>query len=156
MNNCCCIDSKTFEIINNKKGFVVDSKLAKTISILNKKGYYVDMCNVAKISVPFMIADLIHNLIEEKVLDINIYNEKVKKAIKYVDVESTMIIFKDNYKFDELPKGYILHNNIIFYRLSILKDSERITFKSLIELDHELTKSLNDLQDWAEKLQSIV
>lgn len=155
-NNYCCIDSSTFEIINNKNVFVVDSKLAKTISILNKKGYYVDMCNVAKISRAFMITDLVHNLIKEKVLDISIYSEKIKKAIKYVDVESTMIIFKDNHKFDELPNGYVLHDNTIFYCLSILKDNERITFKSLVELDHELTTSLNDLQDWAEKLQSIV
>ena len=76
----------------------------------------------------------------------------IKKAIKYAASESTMIIFKDNYKFDELPNGYEIHDNCIFYYLTILKDTETISFKSLVELDHELNKSLKDLEEWAKKL----
>ena len=147
-----CLDNKTFEIIDSKNLIIVDSKLAKTISILNKKGYYVDMFSIAKIGNPFRISDVIHNLIEEKVLDIDNHNDKIKKAIKYAASESTIIIFKDNYKFDELPNGYEIHDNRIFYYLTILKDTETISFKSLVELDHELNKSLKDLEEWAEKL----
>ncbi len=151
-----CLDNKTFEIIDSKNLIIVDSKLAKTISILNKKGYYVDMFSVAKIGNPFRISDVIHNLIEEEVLDISNHNEKIKKAIKYAASESTMIIFKENYEFDELPNGYEIHDNCIFYYLTILKDTENISFKSLVELENELTKSINDLQNWAEKLPSII
>ena len=67
-----------------------------------------------------------------------------------------MIIFKENYEFDELPNGYEIHDNCIFYYLTILKDTENISFKSLVELENELTKSINDLQNWAEKLPSII
>ena len=151
-SNYVCLDNKTFEIIDSKNLIIVDSKLAKTISILNKKGYYVDMFSIAKIGNPFRISDVIHNLIEEKILDIDNHNDKIKKAIKYAASESTMIIFKDNYKFDELPNGYEIHDNCIFYYLTILKDTETISFKSLVELDHELNKSLKDLEEWAEKL----
>ena len=147
-----CLDNKTFEIIDSKNLIIVDSKLAKTISILNKKGYYVDMFSIAKIGNPFRISDVIHNLIEEKILDIDNHNDKIKKAIKYAASESTMIIFKDNYKFDELPNGYEIHDNCLFYYLTILKDTETISFKSLVELDNELNKSLKDLEEWAEKL----
>ena len=151
-SNYVCLDNKTFEIIDSKNLIIVDSKLAKTISILNKKGYYVDMFSIAKIGNPFRISDVIHNLIEEKILDIDNHNDKIKKAIKYAASESTMIIFKDNYKFDELPNGYEIHDNCIFYYLTILKDTETISFKSLVELDHELNKSLKDLEEWAKKL----
>lgn len=147
-----CLDNKTFEIIDSKNLIIVDSKLAKTISILNKKGYYVDMFSIAKIGNPFRISDIIHNLIEEKILDIDNHNDKIKKAIKYAASESTMIIFKDNHEFDELPNGYEIHDNCLFYYLTILKDTETISFKSLVELDHELNKSLKDLEEWAEKL----
>ena len=147
-----CLDNKTFEIIDSKNLIIVDSKLAKTISILNKKGYYVDMFSIAKIGNPFRISDVIHNLIEEKILDIDNHNDKIKKAIKYAASESTMIIFKDNYKFDELPNGYEIHDNCLFYYLTILKDTKTISFKSLVELDHELNKSLKDLEEWAEEL----
>jgi len=151
-----CLDNKTFEIIDSKNIIIVESKLAKTISILNQKGYYVDMFSVAKISNPFKISDAIHNLIEDKILDIDNHNERIKKAIKYAASESTMIIFKENYKFDELPEGYEAHDNRMFYYLTILKNTETISFKSLVELDHELDKSLKDLEEWAEKLPRII
>ena len=68
-----CLDNKTFEIIDSKNLIIVDSKLAKTISILNKKGYYVDMFSIAKIGNPFRISDVIHNLIDLKII-INLMN----------------------------------------------------------------------------------
>ena len=150
-----CLNSETFEIQEDNKFIAVDSRLARAISTLNKKGYYVDMFSVAKISNPFKISDVIHNLIEEKVLDINNHNDKIKKAIKYAASESTMIVFKDSYKFNELPDGYKIHDNRIVYYLTILNDTETISFKSLVELDHELDKSLKDLEEWAESLPKI-
>ena len=151
-----CLDNKTFEIMDNKNLMIVDSKLAKTISILNKKGYYIDKFNVAKKSQSYIIFDLINNLTKEKVLDTENNPKKIKKSIKYVDCESTMIIFKENYKFNKLPDGYKLYDNKIFYLLSILKDTEELSFKSLEELDDEFNKSIIDLQNWAEKLPSII
>ena len=147
-----CLNSETFEIQKDNKFVAVDSRLARAISILNKKGYHVDMFSCAKISKPFMISSIIHNLIEEELLNIEDDNEKIKKAIKYDDVESTIIIFKENYKFDKLPNGYKLHDNRIFYYLSILKDTEKISFKSVVELDKELNNSISELEKWAENL----
>ena len=151
----CCLNSKTFEIIDNKNYIAVDCKLANIISMLNKKGYFIDMFSTAKISKPYIISDLIHNLIKEKILDINKYKEKIIKIIKYDDVECTIIAFKKNYKFDNLPNGYKKIDNRLFYYLSVLKNENDFSFKTIVELDNELNNSINDLATWVLNLPSI-
>ena len=63
-NNICIINATTFEIAEIENSFNVSKKLGKTISILNKKGYYTESCCKATLSNPFMISHIIHNLIE--------------------------------------------------------------------------------------------
>ena len=100
-----------------------------------------------------MIGAPIHDLIEEKLLNINDGTKDiVKKIIKQYDYESTLIIFKEAYKFDILPNGYGLHDRYLSYTLSILEDNEDIKFKSLVVLDQEHNKSLKSLEEWANNL----
>ena len=150
-----CLNSKTFDIDEREDIIPVDKQLAKTISILNKKGYYTEMFNRARISKPFLIGAIIHDLVEEELLEINDdTKDKIKNIIKQSDYESTLIIFKEEYKFNNLPKGYKLIGKELSYNLSTLKDSEDIEIKTLLELDKEHNNSLNYLEEWANKLSN--
>ena len=71
-----------------------------------------------------------------------------------VDCEETFIIFKEKYSFDTLPKNYKIINKSLVYVLSILKDSDNIETKTLLELDEELKISLQSLEDWAMSLKT--
>ena len=148
-----CLNSKTFEIEGRNDIIPVDNQLANTISILNQKGYYIDMFNRARISKPFLTGAIIHDLVEEKLLDINDdTKDKIKRIIKQYDYESTLIVFKEEYKFNNLPNGYELFGKHLAYNLSTLENSNGIKFKSLVDLDHEHNKSLKNLEEWAKKL----
>lgn len=150
-----CLNSKTFDIEEREYIIPVDNQLAKTISILNKKGYYTEMFSRARISKPFLIGAIIHDLVEEELLEINDNTkDKIKNIIKQSDYESTLIIFKEEYKFNNLPKGYKLIGKELSYNLSTLKDAEDIKIKTLLELDKEHNNSLNYLEEWANKLSN--
>ena len=155
-DNNVLINKESFEIENNENGFIVDDALTKTISILNKKGYYTEVCKLADIQKPFLIGLLIHELIEEKLLELSEETvEKIKKIIKNADYESTIILFKKNYDFKCLPSGYKLNGRCLQYNLSILKESADIALKTLIELDNENVNSIDLLETWAINLPSI-
>lgn len=150
-----CLNSTTFDIEERKDIIPVDEQLAKAISILNKKGYYTETFSRAKITKPFLMGAIIHDLIEEKLLEINAdTKDKIKNIIKDSDYESTLIIFKEEYKFDNLPDGYKFSGKELIYNLSTLEKSDDIRFKSLVDLDHEHNKSLKDLEEWANRLQN--
>ena len=128
--------------------------LKKTITILNENGYHTEAYNKASISKIFVIRDMINELINEKLLEIdNDTKNNIKTIIKKHCYDFTFIIFKEKYKFHNLPKNYKLINNTnLVYELSGLKDSEKICFKTIKELDKELQDSLDVLEKWAEQL----
>ena len=99
------MNKNTFETVEDSNLIAIDSQLAKTISILNKKGYYVKLCSRARLSKPFLITDLIYNLQSKNLL---IINEENKKIIDQLDYESTLIIFKKKYVFNNIPKNFKL------------------------------------------------
>ena len=74
-----CLNSKTFEIEENNIIIPVDRQLAKAISTLNQKGYYVEMFNKATIATPFSIGSIIYELTEQQLLNIN---DSTKNKIK--------------------------------------------------------------------------
>ena len=148
-----CLNSKTFDIEESEDIIPIDEQLAKIISVLNKKGYYTEMCSSAKISKPFLMGAIIHELVEEELLEINDdTRDKIKNIIKRYDYESTLIIFKEEYGFDNLPNGFQLFGKILSYNLFALEDSEDIRIKTLIELDKEHNNSLKLLDEWINKL----
>lgn len=148
-----CLNSKTFNIEKREDIIPIDEQLAKTISTLNKKGYYTEMCSRARISKPFLMGAIVHDLIEEKLLEINNdTKDKIKNIIKQSDYESTIIIFKEEYNFNNLPNCYKLIGKELIYNLSTLEECDDIRFKSLVDLDHEHNKSLKDLEEWANRL----
>lgn len=149
------LNGKTFDIEVREDIIPVDKQLAKTISTLNKKGYYTEMYSIARISKPFLIGAIIHDLVEVELLEINDdTKDRIKNIIKQSDYESTLIIFKEEYKFNNLPKGYKLIDKELIYNLSTLRDSADIKIKTLLELDKEHNSSLKLLEEWANKLSN--
>ena len=53
-----CLNSKTFDIEERKDIILVDKQLAKSISILNKKGYYTETFCRARITTPFLMSEI--------------------------------------------------------------------------------------------------
>lgn len=155
LSNYVCLKNNSFDL--DDKCFAVDKQLAKTIEILNKKGYYTEICSKASIFHAFLVSNIFHDLMEEKLIIVDKQTkEKLINLINHFDYESTIILFKEKYPFEYLPKGYKLFDKNLDYNLSILKTDKAIKFKSLIELEKELNKSLKLLESWAEKLPNII
>lgn len=151
------INKSNFEIVKENNFIVVDKNLAKTISILNKKGYYVEACNKASVSNSLLISNLINDLLTKNLL---VIGDEAKKIIKKVDCETTFIIFKNKYNFKTLPKRFHLVStdteSHLYFNLCALKKRNNIELKSLIELQKENEESLTDLEIWAKKLPNNV
>lgn len=151
------INKSDFDKEKENNFVVVDKRLAKTISILNKKGYYVEACNKARVSNSLLIVNLINGLLAKKLL---IMCDETKKIIKKLDCETTFIIFKNKYNFKTLPKRFHLVStdtkSHLYFNLCALKKTDNVELKSLIELQKEDNESLNDLENWAKKLPNNV
>lgn len=154
MKDSVLIDKQNFAIEEIDNKVVVDKALARTISLLNQKGYYVEMASKAKISIPLTISDFMQSLFSEKLLEVNDETEaKLKKVLNLFGFSSTLIIFKDTYEFNNLPEGFkLIKNDLLFYDLNILKNSDGFEIKSAIELDKENQLSLQLLEEWAYSL----
>ena len=133
-----------------------DEIITEIINILKDKGYKIKSYRIARINQPFVISNIINDLVDNKLLEIKADNtEKVKKVIKNSDYEGSHITFEKAYDFSTLPAGYHLINDTLMYNLSILKDTNDIQFKSLVELDNELNESLIILEKWVRELPQI-
>lgn len=149
------LNNKTFDIEYIDDVIPIENEMVDIISILNKKGYYTEMYSRAKLSSLLLISYLINNLIDKKLLNIDESNkDKIKEVINQNDYEATIIIFKEEYKFANLPKGFNLIGKDLYYNLSILKDTEEIKFKSLSELDEENKNSIKLLKEWVSSLDN--
>lgn len=147
------LNAKTFEIENQENLISVETSLAKTVSLLNKKGYHVDTCSNAKISTPFFIGSLVQGLIDENILKINNLNKnKIRKVIQQNDYEAIILNFEKNYRFPKLPKGFTLIKGVLIYSLSTFSDDNDIKFKTIMELDNERKESIKRLEEWANNL----
>ncbi len=152
-----CLNSKTFEIEKELEIIPVDNQLATTLSILNKKGYYTEMFSRARITKPFLVGTIIHDLREQGLITITDQTRNViKNIIKQSDYESTLITFKEKYKFDNLPDGFKLIDKDLVYYLEVLKNHDDIELKTLVELDQEHHQSIKNLEKWAGDLPNIL
>lgn len=120
---------------------------------LRKKGYIPENYYLARITKVFQGSSLIHELISNKLLEINDQNqEKLKEILEKNIYETTYITFKEKYNFKNLPDNYFLTEKTLMYSLSPVKDTNNITFKTLLELDEELKNSIINLKTWVNKL----
>ena len=149
------INTKTFDIINDDTIVSVDRSLARSISILNKKGYYTEHANLAKITTLFSITNLLYELKQNNLINIKNNEQTIKNIIESTIHEATSIMFKENYIFSNIPEGFIYDHNTLFYFIIVLKDSDNIEFKELLEMDKEREKSIQLLEEWANSLPEI-
>ena len=98
LSNYVCLKNDSFDL--DDKCFAVDKQLAKTIEILNKKGYYTEICSKASIFHAFLVSNIFHDLMEEKLIIVDKQTkEKLINLINHFDYESTIILFKEKYPF---------------------------------------------------------
>lgn len=152
-NNYLFLNNKNYEIENIEDITAIDEKLINIISILNKKGYHTLCESKARISKPYVIGCIINDLINKNLLDIS-SNEIIVDIIKKHDLESIVIIFDNNYKFNNLPNEFDYVSNSLICTLSCLKDN-KLDFKTIDELNNELDRHLNDLEQWAKNIINI-
>lgn len=149
------LNTKTFDIINDDTLVSVDRGLARSISILNKKGYYTVHANLAKITTLFSITNLLYELKQSNLININNNKQNIKNIIESTIHVSTSIMFKEDYHFSNVPEGFINNHNTLSYFINVLKDSDNIEFKELLEMDKEREKSIEILEEWANSLPEI-
>lgn len=132
---------------------LIDEDFLEIIRILREKGYCVEYYHRANLDRVFIISNLIHDLESAKVLEIKENSiDKIREVIKASDYETTSLTFKEAYDFSLLPAGFIMINKCLITNLSILKDSTKLEFKSLVELDKELKESIEILKEWAQNV----
>lgn len=133
MDRCYFIDKKTFEIYEEHPDvFTCDPMIARTISTLNKLGY--------------MTLASCEGHYEIKEYDVSYPKEKMVTGI--------YILFKENYKFPNLPEGFEVDeldgktdlSHIIYYYDASGNHKNRIDFEKRKE------KYCKLLEEWAMNL----
>lgn len=159
MDNYYFIDNKTFKVYeDNPYGFSCDKKIAYAVALLNKKGYIT----LASCEGHYEIGYL-----EQLNVDLD-FLEKVKDDKRYIIKEirddgfdvwvekvitSIYVLFKERYKFDYLPEGFIQDENdktIIRHTIEFYNDIGKRRRQQ--EVEDEIDKYCNILKDWVELL----
>lgn len=80
ISNYVCLNTKSFEIDTREDIVAVAESMVNIVSMLNKKGYYTEICSKPNISKPDLLKSMIDELIKEKLLEVNDdTKEKIKK-----------------------------------------------------------------------------
>lgn len=132
MDRCYFIDKETFEVYEeHPKVFSCDPHIAEAVSILNKLGYYT----LASCEGHYEI----------KEFDVSYPKEKMRTSI--------YILFQDQYKFPNIPEGFILEalEDKILIEHSINYFDKDIYIKRS-EFEKEKSKYIYILNKWAKGL----
>lgn len=149
------INKNNYEIIDDI--IEVDSLIAKTISILNQKGYNTLYCCSGHVKDP-----RVYEKYQIKINEMSDFPDSyiVDKTDEYYTVlkpysfTSTYIKFDKDYKFNILPNGFtidednVLEKIIEFYDNGIKRKSN--------EIQEEINKTNEELLNWALELNNIV
>lgn len=149
------LSSNNFEIVNNI--FEVDEDIAKTISILNKKGYYTKFCCSGHIKDPRLYE--MYNKKNDVVYDdfnlgyiVNNYEDGYDILIPYT-FTTVYIMFNDNYNFINLPPGFRKTNDqIIETLIHYYSNGKR---KNWYDIDKEIKLANELLLKWALSLPEL-
>lgn len=147
-----CLDLKTNNILNEKDYVAIEKRLNQVVSKLQKKSYRVESCVEISLSKLFIISSLIESLKELNIITDNTDKNSMLKAVDNVDYQCLSIIFENEYEFNNIPEGFKLIKNHLVYHISVLKNRDTVEFKSLIELDYELSEIFKTLNDWVDAL----
>ena len=149
------INKNSWEIEDEPEGYIpVDSKIAKTIMILNKKGYITKSSCAGHHDIRFVDMD------EADILYLEKFKSDPRTIIKSVrDDEfdyweevagsAIYIVFADAYEFLNIPEGFEYADNTLKYNIDYYNDLER---KSIPQINEEINKYNKILESWAKNL----
>lgn len=146
------INKNTFEITDDV--FEVDEGIAETISILNKKGYYTLFSCSGHIKDPRLYEkyhisknnDWGNNMPDSYVVDETSDSYNLLKPYTFTTI---YIKFSKNYNFNDLPIGFILHEDCIEKRIEYYTGTVK---KKLDDIDKEIKEENNLLLKWVKEL----
>ena len=113
MNNQKFINKETWDIVDELDDYIpVDSKIAKTIGILNKKGYVTKSSCAGHHDIRFIDIDEADiSLLEEfkrdsKVIIRDVHDDDFDYWME-IPGSVIYIVFADNYKLPSIPEGFV-------------------------------------------------
>ena len=160
MDNTKYIDTDTWEICDNPKNYItVDRGIAKTICVLNKKGYITKSSCEGHHNIRFVDVDEVDitYLDEFKNDPRAIIKETRDDSFDYwteVCGTSIYVVFKDKYEFASIPEGFkledgnCLRHNIEYYDKNLKR-------RNIPSINEEIKKYNKLLYEWASKLPNV-
>lgn len=144
------LNTKTFDKVKNI--IEVDSLIIDTISILNKKGYKTLYCCSGHVKDPRIYEE--YKISKDKINDFVDYYIKEETEDEYTllapySFTAIYIKFDKKYNFINLPKGFIIKDDIIEKIVDYYKNNKR---RSLQEIDNEIKLSNKELLNWAKEI----
>ena len=160
MNNSVYIDLNSWEICANPKGFIpVDVDIAKTILLLNKKGYITKSSCAGHHDIKFIDMDGadIANLAElEKDPEIIVKEIRDTEFDYWKEIGGSVIyvVFNDCYDFPNIPDGFTLEDgNYLSHKVNFYDHAKKRIAIPLI--NKEIKKYNKILYEWANNLPNI-
>lgn len=162
-NDTLWLNRDTFDVSSNfKDGFEVDEKIAKTISLLNKKGYKILYSCSGHLPtdrddavIKLNYNKLEHFMIHGNLKDINIYDYDTSNDCYVVGVKrpatSCYVMFDSGVNLPIIPDGFsfnqdkVLEYKVIFNKAFILEHGRDETLKEIKDANFWLEK-------WAKSL----
>lgn len=139
------IDSNTYELIDSENMIIANNKIADTIRILNKKGYFVKEFDCGELRSYHMIKNLIPYINKEA---------NKQNLLLLTLLTSIFIVFEKNYNFENIPEGYDVVENPkgLLCQIKYYQNDEVTNLKEFEEILNEQNKYLILLNDWAKEL----
>lgn len=158
MKNDVIIDLDNYKVLDDEKLIIVDSMIADTLLILNKKGYQTAYSCSGHIEVPrkelhkHCDLDFLEEAKNDNLFDIEEVREDSFDYWVEHNVTGIYVKFKKVYEFSDLPDGFELDEDTISYEIQLFENGQR---RKPSEVEKELNKYNEILKRWAEKLPNI-
>lgn len=158
MNNQKFINKETWDIVDELDDYIpVDSKIAKTIGILNKKGYVTKSSCAGHHDIRFIDIDEADiSLLEEfkrdsKVIIRDVHDDDFDYWME-IPGSVIYIVFADNYKLPSIPEGFVLDGDTLKHNVEYYNNDIR---RSIPLINEEINKYNKILESWASSLPNI-
>lgn len=158
MDNTRYINKDTWEVCDKPLGFIpVDKGIAKTIVLLNQKGYITTSSCEGHHDIRFVNND------EVDIAYLEEFKGDARAIIKRVSKEtfdywaeilgtSIYVVFAENYEWDSIPEGFVSDGDTLRHSIDYYVDKKR---REISSINEEIKKYNKILYEWADKLPSI-
>lgn len=148
------IDKDTYDIIEKPNVFAVDSRTSDIISILNKKGYYTNICDISCVEKVEVFINLLNKIFENGPIDDRIDKEILEYILNHGS--GSIFIVSDEFADVEEPVGFYKFKNGLAYDVKPIKFiGDQMYVKTKDELFGEIMEILNILKKWSNSLPKL-